>query len=489
VSDMTGNQHPAQTNPPGGAKSPQERGSAVVFTTAQTGRARDLLARLAGARRSVTFYPRGHEVVRDNIGGLMQAISAYHREGVDVPLVFFDNELLLGEQLLAAESVIFDQLIRDMAASGETSVTFAQGLTTEELERAMQVLAADRGALTEMGGLELAIERADAPHVEIGTVAYARDAEDFENEALIARSLAVTEALDAVREIGDRVRRGTAPTVDQARNVVRSMVDNVLEDRGAMLEVAGLKDRKEYTFCHSVNVMTLSIALGSMVSDNKRFLNSLGCGALLHDIGLMSEEMDALVESKELSAEDWEVMRKHPVYGAEIAASMRGLDRASIVMILEHHMRYDLDGYPVREHQKSQHLTSRIVGIADAYDAMTSDRPYSIARRPDEAIEQIAKDAGTAFDPVLAKLFAQMMGVYPPRSLALLSSGELAVVCRPTADPLSPCVRVITDADGAFVEPYDVDLSDRAAAAGRVIDGCVDPSQAGVDVDAYMPRP
>lgn len=478
---------PASTHSAGLLES--EASSSVIFTTAQTGRARDLLARLAGARRSVTFYPRGHEVVRDNIGALMQAIAAYHREGVDVPLVFFDNELLLGEQLLAAESVIFDQLIRDMSASGETSVTFLQGLTTEELERAMQVLAADRATLAERGGLEAAVDAADIPHVEIGTVAYARDAEDFDSESLVARSVAVTEALDAIRDIGDRIRRGTVPSVEQARSVVRSMVDNVLEDRGAMLEIGGLKDRSEYTFCHSVNVMTLSVALGTMLTDNKRFLNSLGVGALLHDVGLISEELDALVKAGELSSDEWDLMRMHPVYGAEVAASMRGLDRASIVMIFEHHLRFDGAGYPAREPQRPQHLTSRIVGIADAYDAMTSERKHAQARRPDEAMQQIADGSGTAFDPVLVQLFTQMMGVYPPRSLAFLSSGELAVVTRPNADPLAPWVRVISDAAGALVEPNDVDLSDPGSARGRVIDGCVDPAQAGIDVDEYLPRP
>lgn len=467
----------------------EQEGHGVIFTQAQTSRARDLLARFAGARRSVTFYPRGHEVVRDNIGGLMQAIGQYHREGVDVPLVFFDNELLLGEQLLAQESVIFDQLIRDMGASGQTSVTFAQGLTTEELERAMRVLASDRADLIERGGLEAAVQAADIPHVEIGTVAYARDAEEFDAAHCVARSVAVTEALDAIREIGDRVRRGTVPSVDQARNVVRSMVDNVLEDRGAMLEIGGLKDHKEYTFCHSINVMTLSVALGSMLTDNKRFLNSLGVGALMHDVGLMTEEMDALVKSGELTAEEWTQMRMHPVYGAEVAASMRGLDRASIVMILEHHAGYDLSGYPARDADHRQHLTSRIIGICDAYDAMTSERSHAKARRPDEAMEQIAEGAGTKYDPVLSRLFTQMMGVYPPRSLAILSSGETGVVTRPNADPLSPWIRIITDASGAYIEPFDLDLSDPGAAAGRVIDGCIDPAEAGIDVDGYLPRP
>jgi HD-GYP domain-containing protein (c-di-GMP phosphodiesterase class II) len=193
-----------------------------------------------------------------------------------------------------------------------------------------------------------------------------------------------------------------------------------------------------------------------------------------------------LTKPGSLSAEEWDLMRMHPVYGAEVAAGMRGLDRSSIVVILEHHMRYDLDGYPQRKPRRPQHLTSRIVAIADAYDAMTSRRTYAVAHRQDEAVEVLAKNAGTAFDPVLVRMFTQMLGVYPPRSVTRLTSGEVAIVTTPNPDILAPCVRVITSPDGAFIEPYDLDLSDAAAADGRKVEACLDPQAVGIDVDDFL---
>jgi HD-GYP domain-containing protein (c-di-GMP phosphodiesterase class II) len=463
-----------------------QEATSSVFTSQQTSRARELLARLGGARRSATFYPRGHLVVRDNITALMSAISEYHNEGSDVPLVFFDNEVLLGEQLLAAESVIFDQLIRDMAASGETSVNFLQGLDIEELERAMQVLSCDHTELEEQGGLEAVIEAAQIPHVQIGTVAFARELDDFASEVVVDSQANYTQALDAVRDFGKRIEGGKMPSVDQARDAVRSVVDNILENKGAMLELSGLKDYDEYTFFHSVNVTILSIALGSLISQNRRFLNSLGVGALMHDVGKMTVELEVLNKSGSLSPEEWDLMRMHPVYGAEVAAGMRGLDRSSIVVILEHHMRYDLDGYPDRRPRRAQHLTSRIVAVADAYDAMTSRRSYAVAHRQDEAVEVLAKNAGTAFDPVLVRMFTQMLGVYPPRSVARLTSGEIAIVIKPNIDILAPWVRVITDAAGEFVDPFDLDLSDADAATGRKVETCLDPGPLNIEVDDYL---
>jgi len=173
----------------------------------------------------------------------------------------------------------------------------------------------------------------------------------------------------------------------------------------------------------------------------------------------------------------------HPVYGAEVAAGVRGLDRSSIPVILEHHMRYDLCGYPVR---RPQSLTSRIVAIADAYDAMTSHRSYALPRLQNEALELLAKDAGTAFDPVLVRMFCQMLGMYPPRSLVRLTTGEVAIVGKPNTDMLAPWIRVITDAEGVFIEPFEVDLSDPSSAGDRKVEVCLDPRALSIEVDDYL---
>lgn len=459
----------------------------VVFSGRQVRRVRDLLARLAGARRAIRFYPGGHPAVRDAVDGLMHVIDSYHREGVDIPLTFFENELILGDQVLPEESMLFDQLIRDMSSAGANSVTFARGLDAAELERALPVLAADEAALEGLGGLAAAVAGARCPHVLIGTVRALERGEPGEDaESREFARDAYSGALDLLRELDRLIKANKVASAERVRGVVRSLVDNILGNRFAMLELSGLKDYDEYTFFHSVNVAILSLALGSAVSSDRRFLNSLGVGALMHDIGKMTVDLQVLNKPGTLSSDEWELVRKHPVYGAELSATLPGLDRASLVVILEHHMRYDLDGYPERRPRRRQHLTSRIVAIADAYDAMTSRRSYSSARLQDEAVEVLSKNAGTAFDPVLTRLFVQMLGVYPPRSVVRLTGGEVAVVSAPTDNILAPKVRIVADASGAFIDPVDVDLSDADAAAGRRIEACLDAAGLNIDVDEYL---
>ncbi|HEX9093952.1 MAG TPA: HD-GYP domain-containing protein [Coriobacteriia bacterium] len=462
--------------------------STPVFSSRQIRRTRDVLARLAGARRAVRFYPVGHPAVAEAVDGLFSVLSEFFASNVDVPLTFFENEVILGNQVLTEESMIFDQLVRDMSASGANGVVFRRGLAAAEITRALPILAADAAGLSAMGGLEAAIANAACGHVSITAVrAYEPDQDVKVLEGMDAARESYGEALDLVRDMDRLIRTNRVASAERVRGVVRSMVDNVISNRYALLELSGLKDYDEYTFFHSVNVAILSLALGSTVSSDRRFLNSLGVGALMHDIGKLTVDVQVLNKPGSLNSDEWSTVRLHPQYGAEAAATMPGLDRASIVVILEHHMRYDMDGYPVRKPRRRQHLASRIVAVADAYDAMTSRRSYSAARLQDQAMEVLAKNSGTAFDPVLVRLFLQLMGVYPPRSVVRLSSGEVGVVLRAgETDVLRPLVRVIAGADGDLIEPADVDLAEADQAGERTIVACLDPTGLNVEVDDYL---
>ena len=466
----------------------RESGGAT-FSAKQLRRARELLTRLYGLRRARRLYPAGHPAVAEAAAELHQVLALYHAEGTDVPLTFFEEEVMLGEQVLAEDSVLFDQLIRDISAMGAGSITFLRDVTPAEIERFAAVVGAgpDEIAAVE-GGAATLMERAATPHIVVSTVSVVRD--DVSVEEGDARQVAratYTGALDLLRELERLIRSNQLVNAAQVKSTVRSLVDNILRNRFAMLELSGLKSFDEYTFYHSVNVAILSLALGSTLTRDYRFLTSLGVGALLHDIGKMSVDLATLNKSGPLTSEEWAEIRHHPVHGAEMAALTNGLDRESIVCVLEHHMRYDLTGYPSRTPQRQQHVTGRIVAVADAYDAMTSQRPYSAPRMQDEAMGIIVRNAGTALDPVLVRLFVDLLGYFPPRSIVLLSSGETAVVVSPSpSDPARPRVRIIADERGALLEPADVDLSDSAQGGGRSVLRCLDPAGLNVDIGDFL---
>ncbi len=454
----------------------------MAYSYRQMERVRELLTSLYAVRRTAKFYPMDHPAAVEGTHGLMDVVARFHSEGVDVELVFFEGELVFGDKLLAEESILFDQLIRDMASIGAGSLSFLQGLTFPELSRAIAVLSSEQHEIEHAGGLVRMIEEAQLIHVRVGEVHVYERPEPAEDPEASAHE-AYEGAVDIMREIDSLIRHNKVVNSGQVKGVVRNLVDNVLSNRHAMLELTGLKNYDDYTFYHSANVAILSLALASTLTNEYRFLSSLGVGALLHDIGKMKVDLSILNKPGALTAEEWALVRQHPVYGAEQAALIPGLDKSAIVMILEHHMRYDSSGYPQRVPRSPQHLASRIVAVADAYDAMTSRRSYSAARVQDEAMSMLAQGAGTAHDDVLVRLFISMMGVYPPRTVVQLSDGRTGIVTRPSdVDPLKPRIRVIADEAGHIIDPVVVDL----ASTDLGVERCLDPQSINIEVDDYM---
>ncbi|PKQ38081.1 MAG: hypothetical protein CVT59_02300 [Actinobacteria bacterium HGW-Actinobacteria-1] len=461
-------------------------GPTTAFSAKQVRRARDVLARLYALRRAERFYPPEHPAVGQAIDELASVLGQFHDEGVDVPLTFYEDELLLGEQLLAEDSVLFDQLIRDMTAIGAGNVVFHQGVTRSEIERFAKIISSDPEAVAAQGGVAAMVAAARLERIAVSDVAVYREPAEIKQEdsGKLARA-AYSNALELMRELERLIRSSQVINVPRVKGTVRSLIENVLNNRYATLELTGLKSFDEYTFYHSVNVAILSLALGSMITHDYRFLSTLGTGALLHDVGKMTVDLKVLNKPGPLTSDEWAQIRQHPIFGAENTALTPGLDKAATVIVLEHHMRYDLTGYPQRVPPRKQHLASRIVAVADAYDAMTSQRTYSAPRPQDDAILTLIKNADTALDPTLVRLFVGLMGLYPPRSVVLLSSGETGIVVSPNPRDVSlPRVRIIAAASGDLMTPIDIDLSEDNE--GRTIERCIDPAGLNVEVSDFL---
>lgn len=148
--------------------------------------------------------------------------------------------------------------------------------------------------------------------------------------------------------------------------------------------------------------------IGEKIGLSQNNMDQLHLFSMLHDIGKIAIDDRILNKPGKLTSEEWMEMKKHPEIGYRIAMSTIEL-KSSAEFILTHHERWDGKGYPQGLSGEEIPLLSRILGIADAYDAMTEDRVYRKAMAHEEAVAEIIKNKGTQFDPQLAQLFADLI--------------------------------------------------------------------------------
>jgi putative nucleotidyltransferase with HDIG domain len=170
---------------------------------------------------------------------------------------------------------------------------------------------------------------------------------------------------------------------------------------------ATLESRSFETRNHSDRVVAYSLRLGRELGLSQQEMEALEIGALFHDIGKIGVRDKILLKSEDLTVEEWKEMRKHPVVGARIIEEIPSL-RGALPVILQHHERWDGSGYPAALKGEEIDLKARIFAVADAIDAITSDRPYDGPRSFEEVSRELLRSAGKQFDPKVVEAFCRI---------------------------------------------------------------------------------
>ncbi len=187
---------------------------------------------------------------------------------------------------------------------------------------------------------------------------------------------------------------------------------------------ASLDARDPYTMGHSTRVARMACALGRRLGMTDAELSNLEKAAIFHDLGKIQTPDDVLLKEERLSRAEEEQMKSHPVDGASILRMAPFLHRY-IPVVRAHHEWYNGEGYPDGIHGDEIPLHAQLIALADAFDAMTTNRPYRRALSEEEAITEILRFRGTQFDPELADAFAKMMRETPPTDETALKSMSL----------------------------------------------------------------
>jgi HD-GYP domain-containing protein (c-di-GMP phosphodiesterase class II) len=278
--------------------------------------------------------------------------------------------------------------------------------------------------------------------------------------------------------------------------VVQGIVDQILNDEVSLIGLTTIRDYDEYTFTHSVNVCIFSVALGRRLGLSKLQLYDLGMAALFHDIGKSRVPPEVLNKSGGLSDDEWRLIASHPWLGVLALFQLRGqqeLPYRSMLVAHEHHMKVDQTGYPRPTRPRQLSMFSKIVAVADGFDAATSRRAYqTVPYTPAQVMAEMRDNPRRGMDPVVVKAFINLTGIYPVGTLVVLDTFEMGIVhaANPLPEMLSrPIVRIISDDRGNLLHPGTlVDLADKDAqdAYLRTIIKTESPERYGIRVGDYF---
>lgn len=458
------------------------------FSTAKKlERARDLLRALAVCQTNAALYPSTHPTVAQSVQELVQALSALEEVGfTEVTINIYKNTIFVEDQVFPEESVTYKKLVEELLRAGISALTFKENAGAAEAAALTEVLGDDsvrdieaaRRLLADRGATALTIDE---------TVTLGEDAKEELGRQAKAKAKASYEAgVQMMRDVEAQAKLGKVFDVEPLQNLVNDLLDSLLKDPAAVLGLTAIKDHDNYTLNHSINVCILALALGAHLGLDEDSLKSLGLSALLYDLGKVRIPEEILNKQEPLTADEWEIIKSHTSEGADLLKRIQLVDQMPMVVAYEHHIRHDQQGYPAPRSGQGQHLFSKIVAVCDAYDAMTTRRPFRQEIRPDKALAVIMQGRGKAYDPGITKALVAMVGIYPMGAVVRLSDGSTAVVYRVNKDDLlRPRVKVLIDPEGRWLdEPRTVDLRAVDPDTGGYalsIEECVPSVEAGID--------
>ena len=373
---------------------------------------------------------------------------------------YFDTRDLEGVRLLEAvkhasakEILAFMRLLENSGQKPEPLTWLTNGLTAEKIKWVELIKKSEKSQDDQESSYKDKAERRE------------RARKDY------------TYAKASIEEVAQNIKNKKSEVgIRKTVRVVQDMVTNLIEDDEVYSAISTLRVFDDYTFTHSVNVAMLSMCIGKRINLSRRTLVSLGICALFHDLGKIEIPHEVLHKKNKLENSELKLIEGHSLNSARLLLKIKASPDSKsriLVPLFEHHLKYDLSGYPHADWKKPLTLFGKIISIADKYDTLTSSRSYrKYLLSPDRALGYMFDRAGKAFDPLLIKVFINILGVYPVGTLLKLDNGELALVVSSPSREFSkrPLACVLEkENEGSYRKKEIINLDERDTESGNYV--------------------
>lgn len=429
------------------------------------------------ALRALKLYPVENATVQKALDELQGSATALLLHESELELRLAGDFLFINGTRLRLELdnfAAFSNLLSTLRAFNIGVFRTQTGVERREWQAILSILlsiSADASVPDRYTALVERMGQANTPHLDLEPVT----AENEELSAQEAREVAkrtYAQGVAVTKEVVNSIRLGRTSSVKKVKRAVQMIVDQVMTNETSIVGLTTLRDYDEYTFTHSVNVCIFAVALGRKIGLTKLQLYDLGMTALLHDIGKAKIPIEILNKTNGLAEDEWRIIQAHPWRGAMALFSLRSYEEIpykSILVAHEHHMKTDLSGYPRAIRPRALGIFSRLVAVADGFDAATTRRAYqTVPIEPDQVLREMWTNPRRGYDPIVVKALINLIGIYPIGTCVILDTLEVAIVfqANPERELLNrPMVRIAIDPSGGSVPPPGLvaDLAERGS--------------------------
>ncbi len=353
------------------------------------------------ALSNARMYAIGHPQASRMLVKAYESISAALEQNGRLSFMLLDDHVVLDE-VRFPDSLYTRRFAEVFRERGCSHVTVSSTLTAQELSTLVEAMAAPKQHLPEnLESIVLGI-------ISLSEGGGGKVQEDEEILLPLLKDLPQAE-LGQFREIQEAIQAGKRINASGLYNVVGGFINAFRQEQPVLRALAPLRLLDEYTYTHSTNVCALNLAQAISMGIEGQLLHDVGVAALLHDIGKLFIPEEILIKPEALTQNEWQMVRQHPSKGARYLIDNPGIPRLAVAVAFEHHLKYNLSGYPPVAPSWQQNICSHMTTISDFFDAMRTTRSYRASMEKESIGIAMMTLAGTEFHPSLAKNFVLLL--------------------------------------------------------------------------------
>jgi HD-GYP domain-containing protein (c-di-GMP phosphodiesterase class II) len=408
---------------------------------------RDIIASLQMAK----LYSTAHVIFKNSVTKAYNNLQDVLKDRTELVIGIIGTELAFEKEIFFELSKLAESMIAYFKEKGIERIVFDSGLQEEELEKFIAFLAEFR-EVTDKEPQEYLISLG-VRNIRVGKIKVGPGQTDG---SLMEETRQLINYLTLYDNYQTKVSQSLEAMLDNEtvdylalRLAVTNIMENLISRHQELLKLTTIKRYDLNTFVHIVNVSILAMYFSSKMGFREDDVLEIGIAALFHDTGKLYISRKIIGKQDKLTEEEFEKVKSHAALGAQILLKyVNTFGVLPVVVAFEHHLKYDVTGYPKLAFTQKPHIASLIVSLCDVYDALSQRRSYKSEYPPEAIYDFMIKEKGKFFEPALLDNFFKIMGVWPIGTVVLLSDSRIAVVRQENEEEIfCPKVEVIHPAD------------------------------------------